>query len=459
MTPGKSPMPKRLRHRILIVDDEPMMLRVAHSILKGEPYEVLFSATADDAIHLLAEGDITLLICDLIMPKIDGNAVLAAARRYNPAIISILTTGFPDADSVIKAINEGGIWKVMRKPWHAESFLAMVREGIERAEMLAAQVGNFKDLAKRISVSVTRHPLEAEMEGGRDYEKPAAHVREGGRHRIVVVKKEHHAKHPDLFDDRYRILELIGQGGIGVVYKAEDTLLNIPVAIKVLSTEFTRHQSKVELLKGEARIAMQLSHKHIVKLFNLQVTDQRYYLVMEYVPGCNFRNVLEVDGKLPLSTVLQVLVCSADALDHAHRHGVLHRDLKPENIMLTHDGILKIIDFGIAAIRGNTTDSFAGTPVYMSPEALQNKPVDQTSDVYAMGVVTHELLTGQLPFPGDELEPDDILKLQPVFADEIPERARGVLARAMAPEPTERWLSMGTYAHALHEACGIAYPI
>ena len=109
MTSMNSPMPKRTRHRILIVDDETMMLRVAHAILKNEPYDVLFISSADEAIRRLAEGDITMLICDLVMPKIDGNAVLAAARRYNPATISILTTGFPDTDSVIKAINEGGV--------------------------------------------------------------------------------------------------------------------------------------------------------------------------------------------------------------------------------------------------------------------------------------------------------------------------------------------------------------
>lgn len=447
-------MSESKQRNILVVDDDQIVLDVMDKLLRSGPAHLILTASPEEAIEILRTTEIAVLLCDMAMPEINGNVVLAEARRTQPDIVSILVSGRADQAATVKAINEGGIWKFIPKPWHAEEMLQVVRDAVAHYDMLCVQRRKLRNLAKRMTKRLARHATEA---GGprrgapRTKRIPRAKVVVHRRH--AARRKQPRKKLGAFLSQRYKLLELIDEGGMGTIYKATDTLLAIPVAVKVLSPDYTLSRHNVQALKKEARIAMQLSHRHIVRLHNLQITQGTYFLVMEYVSGYTFRHIILENGRLPLKTVVQVADICGDALDYAHRHGVLHRDLKPENLMLTEDGVLKIIDFGLACLMGKEDDSniIAGTPIYMSPEQIRGATLDQKTDIYSMGAVLYELLSGTSPFPPNA-EAEDILGMCPPKLPGVPEPIAVVLKRALAVDPNDRWPTTGALARALMQA-------
>jgi serine/threonine-protein kinase len=190
-----------------------------------------------------------------------------------------------------------------------------------------------------------------------------------------------------------------------------------------------------------------------VRIHNLQKSYGNYFLVMEYVAGRTFRDILRRFNCLPLDTVLQVVRVCADALSYAHRHGVLHRDLKPANLMLAEDGVLKIIDFGIAGLIGKEEEraNVFGTLIYMSPEQARGEVLDCRTDVYSLGLIVYELLTGHSPFPQTMTDSDLIAAGPPPLAD-LPANIRDVVERAVAVRRTARWPTVEMFSRALMEA-------
>jgi serine/threonine-protein kinase len=248
--------------------------------------------------------------------------------------------------------------------------------------------------------------------------------------------------------ERYQLIEKLGEGGTGIVYKAEDLFLKMIVAIKILSPALTHDKAAVAALKEEARIAMRLSHSHIVHLHNLEKAGDKYFLVMEHIEGSTYRELLNVYKHLPLDTVIETLRISSEALSYAHRHGVLHNDLKPENILITGEGILKIIDFGISCLINTAqADFIMGTPNYMSPEQIRGETLDVRTDVYSMGIMTYEFLTGKTPFP-DNVGLQEVLDLLPVELPDVPDELRAVIQRAVDPDRGRRWGSVEAFAMA-----------
>jgi serine/threonine protein kinase len=257
----------------------------------------------------------------------------------------------------------------------------------------------------------------------------------------------------NFYSKRYKPVQLLGQGARGAVFKAEDRVLNILVAIKFLPDLLALNKDAVAQIKHEAALAMRLSHDNIVRLHNVEMESGRFFLVMEYVDGRNFRQILEHAGKLSLRSVLSVAESCAHALDYAHQRGILHRDLKPENLMLNQDSVLKIVDFGTAMmVRTKTASEFIeGTPGYMSPEELLYEPLDRRADVYSLGVVLSELLTGTPPFPFDT-DLQKLVELEPAPMPDVPAPVAQVLLKAMAKKRTERWSSAGELYQALARA-------
>ena len=258
---------------------------------------------------------------------------------------------------------------------------------------------------------------------------------------------------------RYRFDKIIGDGGTSTVYKAEDLLLGMPVAIKVLKRELSDDAAAVARLKVEARIAMQLAHSHIVRLHDLQKVGGHYMLVMEYVDGYSLRHVLDEYGRLALESVLDIVALCADALSYAHRKGMLHNDLKPDNLLLTTEGVLKVVDFGTASFANSSPESeyIIGTPVYMSPEQLRGEQLDVRTDVYALGMTVYELLTGRTPYsPQATLEDIRALKREPLTG--VPDAIREVLDKAIAPDRDARWPSVEEFRNALFLAAGRPAP-
>ena len=208
--------------------------------------------------------------------------------------------------------------------------------------------------------------------------------------------------HYPIVDNRYRIIESLGSGGMATVYLAYDEVLDRDVALKVLSHRLTDDEEFVERFRREARIAAALSHPNIASVHDLGETENgSYYMAMEYVPGGTLRDHIRQKGALPPSTAVVVALQVAQALKVAHAHGTIHRDIKPHNILLTEAGVVKVVDFGIAraaAFSEITREGHVlGTEHYMSPEQAKGELVGPSSDLYSLGVVLYEMLTGKLP--------------------------------------------------------------
>jgi len=212
-----------------------------------------------------------------------------------------------------------------------------------------------------------------------------------------------------LLDGRYEVRSVLGGGASAVVYLARQATVDRDVAIKVIRPEVFQHERELERYLREARIIAALNHPHIVTLHDVgRLSDDRPYMVMEYVRGQSLNRVLRDGGHLPVDVAFQVFQQVADALSHAHRNGVIHRDIKPGNILVEHrsTGLVhaRVADFGVASIASSSLThhgAFIGTPLYMAPEQAQGQPVTPRSDIYSLGVVMYRLLTGQKPFTAD----------------------------------------------------------
>ena len=202
----------------------------------------------------------------------------------------------------------------------------------------------------------------------------------------------------------YKILEKLGEGGMGVVYKAEDTKLKREVAIKFLPRFISANKEERQRFEIEAQAAAALNHPNIAHIYAIEETDNEMFIVMELIDGKELKDRIKIDP-IPNEEVINIANQIAEGLDVAHQKGIVHRDIKSSNIMITEDGKVKIMDFGLAKIRGGTdltiTGITIGTAAYMSPEQAKGEGVDHRTDIWSFGVVLYEMLTGELPFKGD----------------------------------------------------------
>lgn len=259
---------------------------------------------------------------------------------------------------------------------------------------------------------------------------------------------------------RYRILELIGHGGLGTVYKAVDTRFQRLVALKVLH-HTPDDESKQRFLQ-EARALATLNHRNIVRIYDVGEAADCVYLVFQYVEGRTLRQVMVDAQRLDLDYAIEVMFQVGSALGYAHRRGVIHRDIKPENIMISASGRVLLLDFGLAIVPGRPTISpsgtIFGTPAYMSPEQLLGKPVDARSDIFSLGHVFYELLTGCRPFSGES--PSDlilnIIKKVPAsprsIEPSVPVSIDEIAMRLLAKQPDQRFQTADQFLTALSEA-------
>lgn len=228
---------------------------------------------------------------------------------------------------------------------------------------------------------------------------------------------------------QFEILECLGRGGMGVVYKARQKSLNRLVAIKILAPERVKDPKFAGRFAREAELLAKLNHPHIVTIHDFGETGGLYYLVMEFINGVNLRDLLR-EGKMAPEQALAIVPPICEALQFAHDHGIVHRDIKPENILLDRDGRVKIADFGIATIAGDASDP-SGTPAYMAPEqAAHATKIDHRADIYALGVVLYEMLTGERPSSSP---------IAPSKRVQIDVRLDEVVLRALEHEPERRF--------------------
>jgi tRNA A-37 threonylcarbamoyl transferase component Bud32 len=267
----------------------------------------------------------------------------------------------------------------------------------------------------------------------------------------------------DLIAGRYEVDKLVGRGGMSSVFKAHDTLLERDVALKVLHEHHLEDKEYVERFQREARIVAQLSHPNIVTVIDRGEADGRPFIVFEYVDGQTLDRMVSRRGALPIDEALEIAIASARGLAFAHRHGLVHRDVKPQNILLNGDREPKVTDFGIARSldvqKGVTqTGTVLGTSNYIAPEQASGDGASVQSDVYSLGVVLFELLTGDVPFEGENfvtVAMKHINEPAPSVSErrrDVPPRLAAAVSRALAKNPRDRFPSMESFAAEL-EAC------
>jgi len=251
----------------------------------------------------------------------------------------------------------------------------------------------------------------------------------------------------------YEIVEELGRGGMGVVYKGYESSLGRYVAIKVLAAAMAHDPVFVERFLREARAMAALNDPHIIQIYFIGQDEDQTFFVMEFIDGESLSDWIKRDHRLPASDALKILMDAAQGLATAHSQGVIHRDIKPGNIMITTRGVVKVADFGIALASNDVsqkltnTGALVGTPGYLSPEVCLGKPVDQRSDIFALGIVLFEMLTGRMPFNSesplklmlDVVEADipDIREINP----DIDEEVTRILGRMLAKNPVDRYQS------------------
>lgn len=265
-----------------------------------------------------------------------------------------------------------------------------------------------------------------------------------------------------VLDERYELAEYIGGGGMALVYRAIDRRTGHSVAVKILRPEFSKDQEFLSRFEREATAASKMSHHNIVNLLDLGQDKDCRYLVMEYVRGKTLKEVISQKGALPPDIATQIAIRILSALQHAHKNGVIHRDIKPQNILVHSEGHIKVADFGIAHVAGShtisRTDTVMGSVYYFSPEQASGDDVTFASDIYSVGVVLYEMLSGTPPFDGEtpvavalqhiKAKPRSLREINP----DITPALESVVVKAMEKKPEMRYQSALEMAQDLHRA-------
>lgn len=254
-----------------------------------------------------------------------------------------------------------------------------------------------------------------------------------------------------IFDGRYRIQRIIGLGGMAVVFEAEDLLMHRTVAVKMLKEGVGDDATSVKRFINESKAVSMLSHPNIVSIYDVSVREDLKYIVMEHIRGITLKNYMSRKGKLPVREAVSFTEQILRALDHAHSKGIIHRDIKPQNIMLLKNGMIKVADFGIAKLPSaetvTVTDKAIGTVYYISPEQASGKPIDPRSDLYSVGVMLYEMVTGTLPFSADSPVSVALMQIHNTprppraLCPELPLGLQQIILRAIEKDPDRRYQS------------------
>jgi len=424
--------------RVLVVDDDAGNRDVLSRRLQREGYAVVPAAGGSEALALMAREQVDVVLLDVLMPDLDGLAVLERIKA-NPAThdVPVIMISALDELSAIARCIEAGAVDYLPKPFEpvvlrarlAASLvekrfrdqerelaraLAVVTDAASAVEAGTYQTGQLGDVAQRgdavgrLARVMDRMATEVgererRLRGRLDLLRGEITVaRRTTEHAVVDLDDRLTAG--ETFAGRYTIEAVLGRGGMGTVYRARDTELNETVAIKTLRPELVQDADSRERFKDEIRLTRRITHRNVVRTHDFGESNGLVYLTMEFVEGLTVRELLNVRRRLEVEPALAIGIQLAESLVVAHEMGVIHRDIKPQNMLLNDEGVLKVMDFGVARLVERTgggahtqAGMIVGTPLYMAPEQLAAEAVDARADLYAVGVVLFEILTGEPP--------------------------------------------------------------
>ena len=456
VAPGHGTAAQDGKARVLVVDDEEGNRDLLSRRLQREGYAVLTAAGGHEALALVAREPVDVVLLDVMMPDLDGMAVLeklkADAATHDVPVIMI--SALDDLGAIARCIEKGAV-DYLPKPFEpvilrarlAASLaekrfrdqerdlvkaLGVVTQAASAVEAGSYRAGQLGEVAQRAD-AVGRLARVMDRMATEVGEREARLRGRVDQLRDEITVARHTTEHPiELGDDRlrtgetfagrYTIESVLGRGGMGTVYKARDSELGDVVAIKALHPDMVLEESARERFKDEIRLTRRITHRNVVRTHDFGEHDGLWYLTMEFVEGLTVRELLDSRGKLGVEPALAIGTQLAQSLVVAHEMGVIHRDIKPQNLLLDNDGVLKVMDFGVARLAARATANtqagfIVGTPAYMSPEQLTAEEVDARSDLYAVGVVLYEVLTGQLP-----IDASNVMQLFSKVLNETPKR-------------------------------------
>ena len=366
---------------ILVVDDNPVTRVQCSRVLTRNGYRVLLAEDGIEALRLIKEEPVDLVLLDVMMPGLSGFDVLEAVRKLYPSnrLRVLMVTAKDQSEDVVKAF----------------------------------QLGADDYITKPLDVPIMMARIKVHLRSRSAVPEPPKSVMEQGIGSVL--------------EERYRLESMIGQGNFGTVFRATHLTLKRPVAVKIFSKGLRTGGGSEARFRREAISACRIDHPNAVKVLDLSVTESGVpYLVMELLEGRSLADELSRDGCLTLERCGQLLAPICEVLSEAHKVGIVHRDVKPQNIFL-HQGrqgeVVKVLDFGIAKLADDaafeekpTLDGLVGTPTYMAPERFGGGECDRGVDVYSLGVMLYEMLTGRPPFDSD----GDLFKLIVLHMDEAP---------------------------------------
>ncbi|HEY2368236.1 MAG TPA: protein kinase [Polyangiaceae bacterium] len=416
---------------VLVVDDEATLRRGLARQLRARGHAVVQAATGVEALEAVESASPDVVVCDIAMPEMDGVSLLRALHERDPELPVILLTGSPEMSTAIKAVSHGA-FDYLTKPDALPQLPVTVERAIAKRRMSNTQ----KRLANAAAASERRIRADAHVESG------------------------------DVIAGRYKIGRSIGVGGMGEVFEAfREDLGGMRVAVKVLQPHGGNRAIHVRRFRREAEIIAALNHPNIVRLVDFVSVGESgpHCLVMELLEGVTLATAIANDPPFSPERLGFVARQVLAALAVAHGAGVVHRDLKPENVFLTNVSgvadIAKLLDFGIAKIvtpsKLTDTGVMLGTPAYMAPEYARGAVSDARADIYALGCVMYEALTGAPPFTAanynallyaiQRAEPTPLAKKR----SDVPAELAAIVARAMAKRPDARFSSADEMAAAL----------
>lgn len=434
---AESPASKPNRARVLVVDDEDDVRRMLVRVMQRAQHDTTEAASGRDAVKLVREQPFDLVISDVQMPDKDGVELLQELHEIDADLPVLLLSGAPDLSTAMKAIEFGAL-EYLTKPVGPNKLLSSAARAIELCR-------------KR-----------------REERDDLRQFRSGKRPRAPQGATARDVRPGTLLGGRYRVGRLLGEGGMGTVYEAvREDLARMRVAVKVLHR---RDEGNVEYLarfRREAETVAAINHPNIVRIFDFQAQDgEAAFLVMELLEGTSLGQAISLDGPFTQRRTAFIGSQVLAALAAAHRANVVHRDLKPDNVFLTSmsglEDIVKLLDFGIVKVletpgeqKLTQTGAILGTPAYMAPELARGADIDARADIYAVGCILYEALTGRAPFESDNYnallfainhsEPPNLYELRP----DLDAAFTKIIMTAMAKDPNARFQTADAMMRAL----------